>query len=82
MHVFSSTERARAQVILLLYVSITVPLRAGFDVETPIWSFGMLFDMAVDVYFIVDVFLNFRTAYYNLDGASTDNPTCAHWFCR
>ena len=56
------------QVILLLYVSIIVPLRSGFDIETPLWSFGFFFDMVVDIYFLADIVINFRTAVYLRDG--------------
>ena len=56
-------------VVLLLYVSIMVPVRASFDVDVPLWSFAFFFDMAVDLFFMIDVFLNFRTAYYNADGS-------------
>jgi Ca2+-binding EF-hand superfamily protein len=63
-----------AQVILLLYVSIIVPLRAGFQIATPLWTFAFFFDAFVDVYFIVDLGLNFRTAYYRRDGTREDRP--------
>lgn len=52
-----------AQVALLLYVAITVPLRAGFDLEVELASFSFFVDMLIDIYFITDICLNFRTAY-------------------
>lgn len=54
-----------SQVFLLLYVFISVPYRACFMLPTPEpphWPFWV--ELFVDVYFIVDIILNFRTAYY------------------
>ena len=61
-------------VALLLYVSATVPLRAGFEVEIEIWSFGFFFDLVVDIFFVVDLSMNFRTAYYDKNGIREDRP--------
>jgi Ca2+-binding EF-hand superfamily protein len=62
------------QVFLLFYVAVAVPLRAGFDLTTPLWSFGFFFDLCVDIYFVADIVLNFRTAHYNRDGSREDRP--------
>lgn len=61
-------------VALLLYVSATVPLRAGFEVNLDLWTFGFFFDLAVDIFFICDLVLNFRTAYYDKNGIREDRP--------
>eukprot|EP01045_Picozoa_sp_COSAG04_P006148 COSAG04_NODE_298_length_17490_cov_10.214249_13_plen_177_part_00 len=53
------------QVVLLLYVSITVPYRAALDVDVAFLSMTWWFDVVVDVYFIVDIVLNFRTSFIN-----------------
>jgi Ca2+-binding EF-hand superfamily protein len=63
-----------AQVILLLYVSITVPLRAGFELTVELWSFGFFWDLLIDLFFIVDIFLNFRTAFYTSTGVREERP--------
>jgi hypothetical protein len=54
------------QVLLLLYVAVMVPLRTGFDESgamvaplTPLWWV----ELVVDLYFIVDIGLNFNTTY-------------------
>lgn len=60
------------QVILLFYVSITVPLRAGFELHVELWTFAFFWDLMVDVFFIVDIFLNFRTAFYTSNGVRED----------
>jgi hypothetical protein len=53
-----------AQVVVLMYVAITVPLRIGFRLENLEPSdFGFWVDLVVDFYFWFDIFLNFRTAY-------------------
>jgi CRP-like cAMP-binding protein len=56
------------QVIFLLYVSWTVPLRAcfGLDVEWP--SLAFVADVCVDLYFIFDFIGNFFTAYFDQNG--------------
>ena len=74
------------QVALLLYVAVTVPLRAGFDIAVPLWSTGFFIDLTIDLYFVLDICLNFRTAYYNLDGSREERPGkiasnyCHGWF--
>ena len=60
------------QVALLLYVAVTVPLRAGFNLDVPLWSVGFFVDMAIDVYFVTDICLNFRTAFYDQHGVCED----------
>eukprot|EP01047_Picozoa_sp_COSAG01_P067185 COSAG01_NODE_9431_length_2448_cov_1.225202_3_plen_543_part_01 len=60
--------------LFLLFVTVTVPLRACFDVDVPLWSVGFLIDLAVDIFFIVDVFLNFRTAFYDKHGFREIRP--------
>ena len=37
--------RCRFQVVILLYISMTVPLRACFGVEIKLWSFGFFVDL-------------------------------------
>ena len=56
------------QVVLLLYLLISLPLRLSFGLEVSFNSFGFWFDVAVDVYFWVDIGVNFRTAYYDSRG--------------
>ena len=56
------------QVLLLTYLTASVPYRIGFDQETRPWEFWFVFDMLVDVYFLVDIVLSFRTAYHNYHG--------------
>jgi Ca2+-binding EF-hand superfamily protein len=60
------------QVMLLLYVAITVPLRAGFSLEVELWSVAFFVDAVIDLYFISDICLNFTTAFYRKDGMRED----------
>ena len=62
------------QVFLLLYVAITVPLRAGFEIEVALWSVGFFVDMVIDCYFVADICLNFRTAIWLSDGTREHRP--------
>lgn len=56
------------QVVLLTYVTFSVPYRIGFDHDTHPWEFWFVFDLLVDVYFIIDICLSFRTAFHNALG--------------
>jgi hypothetical protein len=56
------------QVVLLLYLLVSVPLRIGFDMDVEFGTFGYFWDMFVDIFFLVDIWVNFRTAYYNKHG--------------
>ena len=62
------------QIVLLLYVSITVPFRACFEIEIPLFSFTWWFDSTTDLYFISDMILAFRTAYVNAKGIRESRP--------
>ena len=42
--------------------------------DTALWSFAFIFDACVDIYFIADLVLNFRTAYYRRDGTREERP--------
>lgn len=61
-------------VALLLYVAIVIPLRACFDLAVDLWSFAFWFDAIVDVYFICDVALNFRTSFFDKNGFREERP--------
>ena len=52
------------QLIFICWVAIVVPYRLGFDVEVGLWTTQFFFDAAIDLFFIIDLALNFRTAYY------------------
>ena len=62
------------QILFLLYVAITVPFYAGFDIDFdqchPMWYIELI----VDLYFIIDLGLNFRTAYVDKNGVREDRP--------
>lgn len=56
------------QLVLLLMVCFYVPLRVGFSVEVPLWSYEFWQDAAIDIYFVVDIIMQFRSAYYDSAG--------------
>ena len=58
------------QVAALCYVALTVPLNIGFDISTKPDEMIFWVDVTVDLYFIIDICVNFRTAYF--DRCSTD----------
>ena len=59
-----------AMMFALLWILVMEPYRIGFDVELEVASFMYWFERAIDVFFIVDIFLNFRTTFYD---AATNN---------
>ena len=56
------------QACLLVYVAISVPYRVCFDDAAEVWGFFFCVDVMLDIYFLLDVFLNFRTAIITRDG--------------
>eukprot|EP01047_Picozoa_sp_COSAG01_P022887 COSAG01_NODE_1376_length_10535_cov_103.374856_4_plen_521_part_00 len=64
-----------SECICQLYVAISVPIRIGFDAPVkPWWNVAFMFDVFVDVAFIIDIVLTFRTAYYNKEGHLVSAP--------
>jgi hypothetical protein len=61
------------QVVALLYVAVLVPIRTGFSQELEPLSSAWWVELCVDVYFIIDLFLNFMTSYYDSDGVLVRN---------
>jgi hypothetical protein len=51
-----------AQVLVLFYLAWVTPYRVGFD--APAYGPEFWFEFLVDIYFIVDVFLNFITGFW------------------
>jgi hypothetical protein len=64
-----------AQIVLLGYVALLVPYRIGFGQEVHPWEAMFIVDMVVDAYFIMDIFSNFRTAFYGAQGELVCRPT-------
>ena len=62
------------QVIFLLYVAYAVPIRVGFSVDVKTGSIWFLIGVVIDIYFIVDLFMNFRTAYWKENGMLEVDP--------
>lgn len=61
------------QLGFLVYISIAVPLRVCFDIKVPVWSLSFWLDNIVDLYFIVDLGLQFRTSFERKDGMMEDD---------
>lgn len=54
-----------AQAFILLYVGFVVPFRVGLD--EPAMGGWFIVDLLVDLYFWIDILLNFFTSYYDED---------------
>ncbi len=70
------------QVLMLFYVASMVPLRIGFDREADPWTPAFLIEVVVDVYFIVDIFVQFRSGYYDDKELITDSRKIAGRYMR
>jgi hypothetical protein len=62
------------QMLLLLYVAFGVPYRLGFSQPVQIWTGFFWFDLCVDIYFLVDIVVSFKTAYFNELGDLVVDP--------
>jgi len=60
------------QLVLIVYISIAVPVRVGFDKAA--YGGWFIFDLLVDLFFVFDIVLNFLTAYEDENG----DLRCAH----
>lgn len=56
------------QLILLVYVATIVPWRICFSRDVALWSSMFFFELFIDLFFIVDIMLNFRTAVITSNG--------------
>jgi hypothetical protein len=56
------------QVVLLVYVCISVPYQTGFDLDTDVGSLIWWWELWIDLYFLIDIGLNFRTPFYDRSG--------------
>lgn len=57
------------QVMLLCYVCVAVPYQSGFGISPDAWTGWWWFEVGIDLYFVVDILLNFRTPV--IDNAGT-----------
>ena len=65
-------------IVLVLYSVIAIPLDFGFQYDVPDGLF--VWDICVDVCFIFDLAINFRTAYYKPDGEIELDAKVRLWF--
>jgi hypothetical protein len=61
------------QVFALLYVALLVPFRTGFGIDLEPFHFEWWLELVVDLYFIADIALNFRTSFDD-DGVQELRP--------
>ena len=56
------------QISLLSYISVLVPFRIGFDENALPWEPLFIFDCFVDIYFVMDIYVNFNTCVVTKQG--------------
>lgn len=54
-------------VLLLCYVTATVPVRIGFGIETILWSGWFCMDILTDLSFVLDILKNFLSHHHLVD---------------
>jgi hypothetical protein len=54
--------------LLLMYICVLTPYRIGFDQHPSNFTPWWWVELYIDITFIIDVVLNFRTTYYQVDG--------------
>ncbi|CAG9334939.1 unnamed protein product [Blepharisma stoltei] len=64
--------------VILLYTAIVIPYIMAFLI-TNNWDFWFWIDFAQDCVFIIDLILNFNTAYYKKDGAFITDRKMIIW---
>eukprot|EP01050_Picozoa_sp_SAG11_P007499 SAG11_NODE_627_length_8087_cov_3.567852_8_plen_405_part_00 len=57
------------QIVLLVYVAFSVPMTIAYDLRDEPGSFGWTFEVFVDAFFVIDIFLNFRTQFEHQNGS-------------
>ena len=53
------------QMVLIIYISFSLPIRIGFSLTSE--GFWYALDILMDLYFVADIFVNFRTAIVDED---------------
>ena len=51
-----------AQIVALIYVAVIYPVNEGFSITPTVGSAAFVCDIVIDVWFLIDIWLNFRTA--------------------
>jgi hypothetical protein len=86
-HLISPLSSFRAdwdvtQLLMLLYIAITLPYRIGFFDGVRLWSFWFFVDAIIDLYFIADLFINMRTAVITGTGQILHGSRDIVWNCK
>lgn len=63
-----------AQVCALVYVALLVPTRTGFGIEIEPFSIEWWVELVADMYFTIDIVINFRTGFRDENGSVETRP--------
>ena len=66
--------------LLILWVVFATPMVVCFKQERSIWTGNVVavLDLLVDLCFLLDIWLNFRTAYFDRQGRLVRSSCCTH----
>ena len=64
------------------YVAVLVPIRTGFAIQVKLMTAEWWVELVVDAYFVADIFLNFRTAFYQEGALVRDTKKIARSYAK
>ncbi|GBG29142.1 Potassium voltage-gated channel protein eag [Hondaea fermentalgiana] len=68
-----------ATLILVIYIALITPVRIGFELDTIPGTGMFIWEQFIDVFFLLDILLNFRTGFVRKDGALEMQPRKIAW---
>lgn len=69
-----AADTSHALCTIVVYIAVIVPYRIGFNDNVELWSGFFFFDLSIDIYFVTDLCLNFRTAVITAEGEILYTP--------
>jgi hypothetical protein len=64
---------------LLMYISFVTPVRIGFEQHPDQYTSWWWFEIVIDITFVIDLTLNFRTTFYRSDGKEVTKGNEIAW---
>jgi hypothetical protein len=81
----TSSFRTKWDVTFLIFITynlMDIPFRVAFEVEVEMWGPLDIFNLLIDLFFLVDVILNFRTGFFKDGIYVTDKKEIAKTYLK